>query len=99
QKGRQRKILRFQLELNRNPNAYQYVDGEPVHVEEVGVDLVALAKDKEMGRIKSLSFGEFGPKVEMYGADSALGKILEYHGKIIQKHEVSVKQITGMQIL
>lgn len=93
QKGRRNTIVRYNLELERNPNAFREVAGDPVPVEEVSIDMVALAKSKELGRIKTLSYGEFGPKVEMYAADASLGKILEYHGKIKSPGETTVNVI------
>jgi phage terminase small subunit len=77
-----RDILRLQLELKRNPDAFREVPGPPVKVERMQLDLVALAKAEELGNVKKLSFSEFGPKIEMYAADAALKTILEYHGKI-----------------
>ena len=51
--------------------------------------MVALAKDKERGRVKSLQPTEFGYKVEMYPADTNLERILKYYGKLPEnfKHE------------
>ncbi len=91
QRHRRRQILRYRLELKRNPDAFRYVDGTPVMVEQADVDLVALAKDDIKGTIKSISFGEYGPKVELYSAESAIKTILEVHGKIIARHEVTGK--------
>lgn len=85
QKERRNQIVRYTLELSKNPDAYRDVDGEPVPVEEVQINLVALARDKTLGRIKSLSFSEFGPKVEMYPADKALETVLKLHGKLVNK--------------
>ncbi|MBC3785737.1 terminase small subunit [Spirosoma utsteinense] len=84
QKSRELKGIRYALELERNPKAYRDVPGESVWVEEATVDLVALAKAKGQGRIKSLSYTEHGPKVELYAADSALDKILQLHGRYKQ---------------
>jgi len=84
QKKRELQGIRYALELERNPNAYRDVAGEAVWVEEIDVDLVSLARAKAEGRIKSLSFSEHGPKVEMYAADSAIDKILQLHGRYKQ---------------
>lgn len=89
QKKRRRKVLRYQIELAKNPGAFREVAGEPELVEEASLDLVALAKAKDKGRIKSISFTEQGPKVELYSDHGALTKLLEYHGKMIKKHEHS----------
>lgn len=81
QKKRRNEILRYELELKRNPNAFRDVFGEPEWVERVDVDLVALAQEYSKGNIKTLSFTEYGPKVEMYAADSAIKTLLEVQGK------------------
>jgi hypothetical protein len=99
-----RKLQELMLEYQTDIDCYgndvtRLAPGRPVLKEVAELDLVALAKAKESGRIKSFALTEYGAKVELYAADSALGKILEYHGKIIQKHEVKVTQITGMTIL
>lgn len=91
QKARRNTILRYRLELKRNQKAYRDVDGEPEWTEQADVDLVALAKADAKGAVKSISFGEYGPKVELYSAESALKTILEVHGKIIQRHELTGK--------
>lgn len=90
QKARQRQRLRYQIELEQNPDAFRDVNGEPVWVEEATIDLVALVKANERGRIKSLSYTEYGPKIELYGSDTALSKLLEYHGKIKAPNPVNL---------
>lgn len=76
----QLQIIRFELLLDENPDAVREIDGPPEEYEAVQVDMVALAKSQEGGRIKSLSFTEFGPKVELYAADAALEKLARMHG-------------------
>ncbi|WP_138993985.1 terminase small subunit [Larkinella sp. C7] len=85
QKDRRNTIIRYQLELARNPDAFRIVAGEPQLVDEARVDLVALQKAKGEGRIKSLSFTEFGPKVELESSFSAIDKILHIHGRYVTK--------------
>ncbi|RIV23624.1 terminase small subunit [Fibrisoma montanum] len=84
QKKRELQGIRYALELERNPSAYRDVPGEAVWVDEVTVDLVKLARAKAEGRIKSLSWTEHGPKIELYAADAALDKILQLHGRYKQ---------------
>ena len=91
QKDRQRNILRLEMELERNPDAYRDVPGEPEWKERVKPDLVALSKSKEQGRIKKLKFTEFGPEVELYPADAAADKLLAYYGKLVTKAEFTGK--------
>lgn len=76
--------IRYTLELEMNPNAYRDVDGEAVWIEREKLDLVALVKDRKLGRIKSYQITEFGPKVELYSAENALDKILQIHGRYKQ---------------
>lgn len=81
QSGRVRELVRLKLRQKKTPGYTEIADGETVLVERMEVDLVKLAKDKERGRIKSLSFTEFGPKIELYAADAALRDVLKIHGK------------------
>lgn len=74
-------ILELQIELEFNPEATLIDWSEPELVETTDIDMVKLAKDKEFGRIKSLSWTESGlPKVELYSADSALVNMAKLHG-------------------
>ncbi|GAB3948385.1 hypothetical protein GCM10028805_22640 [Spirosoma harenae] len=88
-KGLENDLIRLRIELRRNPKAYRDVQGEPKWVDEADLDLVKLAKDKELGRIKSWTPTEYGVKVEMYAADTNLERILKYHGKLPEKIEHS----------
>lgn len=81
-------VLRWEMELERNPNAYHMIAGEPERYEDIEVDLVALAKAKAEGRIKTLSFSEHGPKVEMYPADAALRDIMKMGGLFVDRVEL-----------
>ncbi|MDM8174775.1 terminase small subunit [Olivibacter sp. 47] len=90
-KHMQREILRLELELKRNPKAYRIEYGDPELVDDVQIDLVKLAKDKEFGKIKSLQWSEFGPKVELYAADAMLDKIARVHGMYKDSLEIEDK--------
>lgn len=91
QTQRERKILRYELELNDNPDAFRMVPGDPVMVETTEFDLVALAKDKENGIIKSFKMTKDGPQVEFCSIDGNLANLLRVHGKFDDKLEVSEK--------
>ena len=80
QKKRRRQIIRWQLELEGNPEALRSIEGPKKLVKQARLDLVRLAESSEGGRIKSLSYGEFGPKVELYAADAALDRMARMHG-------------------
>jgi phage terminase small subunit len=77
---RQREIIKCNIELKRNQKATRIVDGETILTEVAELDMVALVRDKEAGRIKSVSPTEHGLKVEMYSADSALVNLARIHG-------------------
>lgn len=81
QSYRARQLARLKLTAKNNPAYTKIVDGETVLVERMELDLVKLSKDKERGRIKSISFTEFGPKIELFAADGALRDVLKIHGK------------------
>jgi phage terminase small subunit len=73
-------IIQYQIELERNPNAYRIVPGEPRMVQTAVLDLPKLVKDKERGKIKSITPNEHGLKIELYGADGMLRDMARYHG-------------------
>lgn len=80
QNSRRLKKLRFELELKRNPNATRIVVGDPVLIDVPELDMAKLVADKERGRIKSITPGQFGTKVELYSADAALTNLAKIHG-------------------
>lgn len=91
QTRRERKILRYELELKENPDATRDYPGEPEMIEETQFDLVALAKDKEHGIIKSFKMTKDGPQVEFCSIDGQLTNISRVHGLLTDKTEVEVK--------
>lgn len=56
QKYRLRTVIRHTLELKANPNATRIVNGDTVFIDHAELDMVKLAKAKESGRIKSISY-------------------------------------------
>lgn len=82
-------ILRWQMELEEDPTAFRLVAGTPEHYEAVDVDMVGLARAEDVGRIKSISFGEHGPKVEMYDALAANRDILKLAGRYVERTDVT----------
>jgi len=94
QKDRRRTLIKYRLELKRNPAAARIVDGPTVLVDHAELDLVKVVEAKESGRIKSLSYTPQGmPKVELYPADAALIALARVHGLFIDniRHSGSVK--------
>jgi phage terminase small subunit len=90
---RTREIIRLNIELRKNPKATRIVDGNTELVEVAELDMVALVKDKEAGRIKSVAPTEFGLKVEMYSADSALSNLARIHGLFEKDNQQSKPEI------
>lgn len=90
QAQRRRNVIREQLELKKNPSATRIVNGPTEWMEVAELDLVKLSADKEKGKIKSFAHTQYGVKVEMYGADSAITNILKIHGSFApEKHIVT----------
>jgi phage terminase small subunit len=87
---RQRKqIIRLEIELERNPDAYRIVSGEPELVERMELDMEKLVADKEKGRIKSIKHTQYGVQVELYGADGALTNLARIHGLFNDKVDLT----------
>lgn len=59
--------------------------GKPVVMEVAELDIVALAKAKDVGRIAEYSQNEQGTKIKMYAADKALELVMKLNGKLINK--------------
>ena len=95
-KDREREIIKCTIELKRNPKATRIVYGETELVEVAELDMVALIKDKEAGRIKSVSPTEHGLKVEMYSADTALVNLARIHGLFEKDNAQSKPEVTVM---
>lgn len=80
QHARELKIVRYELELKRNPKAFRIVMGETTLVDYPELDMAKLVADKELGKIKSITPGQWGTKVEMYAVDAALTTLAKIHG-------------------
>ena len=75
------------------------VPGRPIVVEQADLDLVALARAKDEGRIKSFKHTKDGVSVEMYDALAANRDILKMDGRFVEKVEHSGNLLTGIQLL
>lgn len=92
QNSRRLKKLRYQLELKRNPKGTRIVPGESVLVDHPELDMARLVKDKEAGKIKSITPTMFGTKIEMYAADAALANLAKIHGLFApEQHQLTGK--------
>jgi phage terminase small subunit len=98
QQAREMKIIRYELELKRNPKATKIVPGQPVLIDSPELDMAKLVADKEKGKIKSITPGQWGTKVEMYAVDTALTNLAKIHGLFApEKQEITGKNGTPLQ--
>jgi phage terminase small subunit len=97
QQERRNLILRYRIELRNNRKATRIVDGTPVMVERLELDLALIKKDKARGRIKSYANTPNGIKVEMYDADQAIYNMARIHGKY-EKDNMQRKPTSKLQI-
>lgn len=76
----QRRIIQYEIELERNPKAFRIIEGEAELIECVELDMIKLVADKAGGKIKSIKPSEYGLNVELYAADAALRDLARVHG-------------------
>lgn len=88
----------LQLEVH-GPDATVLVAGAPAVVEVADLDLVALARAKEAGRLKTFKHTKDGIQIEMLDAQAALRDILKMHGKFVNKVEHTGSILTGIQLV
>lgn len=91
QEGRRRQMLRYKIELAKNPKATRIVYGKPELVDDLELDLIALVADKEGGRIKSLKNGKYGLEVDLADSANALTNMARIHGLFKDNVDVNLK--------
>lgn len=91
QEVRRRQMIRYKIELTKNPDAIRIVNGPVELIDDVELDTVALMADKEGGKIKSIKNGKYGLEVDLLPADNALTSMARIHGLFIDKSEVDNK--------
>lgn len=96
QDRRRKKVLRYELELKRNPNATRIVYGETELIEDTVLDLNAVAADKAGAKIKSFKMTKDGPQIELYNADNALDKIAQMHS--MYKNNIGIEMNGNVDI-
>ena len=90
QQNRRRRIIRLKLELERNPGAYRIVQSKPDLVEDVEIDMIALVKDKERGKIKAIKNTRFGVDVELESISTALTNVARMQGLYVDHAKLDV---------
>jgi len=83
-------IVRMEIELEQNPNAYRIVEGETVMQEIAELDLVKMIDDKNRGVIKSIKHTKDGIQAESYAADAALTTLAKFKGMLVEKSEIDL---------
>lgn len=83
-------VMRMEIELETNPNAFRIIDGETQMVEVAELDLVKMIDDKNRGVIKSIKHTKDGIQAESYSADSALTTLAKFKGMLVEKSEVDL---------
>ncbi len=89
QQDRRDRKLRYELELELNPNATRIIDGETEIVEVMELDINKLIEARERGQIKGIKYGPNGIQIEGYSALDAQDKLLRVHGKFEKDNEQS----------
>ena len=80
------KLLDYHLQAEQyGADAELLVPGPPVIREIAELDMVALARAQDVGRIKSYALTKEGVKVEAYHADAALRDVLRIAGRYNEK--------------
>jgi hypothetical protein len=75
------RVIRLEIELEENPDAYRIIDGPVDLREEFELDMSLLIADKERGKIKSFKISAEGAlTVELHSAADAQEKIAKMHG-------------------
>jgi phage terminase small subunit len=92
------KILRWEMELERNPNATRTIDGPPQKVEELHLDLVKAQGLGVLDLARSIKPTPHGIGIELRDPDAALDKLARMAGAYEKDNEQSATKITGVGI-
>jgi hypothetical protein len=88
-------LLEYELLIMRYGNdVTKLVPGKPITQEVADLDLPALARAKDTGRIKSFSHTKEGIKVETYAADAAARDILKLNGRYEKHNQQKKAEVT-----
>lgn len=98
---RQLQLMRYEMELERNPRATKWVPGATVAREEVQLDLAKALKSEASGLIKKTTPTRYGLGVELHDAKDAVDKLLKLQGAYApEKHDLTTngKDMPGTQL-
>ena len=75
-----RNIQKLEIELERDPEAVRIVKGKTRLVDQEYIDMRAVKRDREGGKIKSFKMTKDGPHIEFYSALEAAREVAKMHG-------------------
>lgn len=88
-KRRRVDILRYQMQLEKDPAATRLVDGPPVKKYRMELDLVKAADLGLLDLIKILVPTENGTKLELRSPDAALDNLAKWRGMLVNKVDLT----------
>jgi phage terminase small subunit len=88
-KHRKLDILRFEMKLERDPNAFRLINGIPKMEERLELDLVKARKAGVLDLAKAIKPTLHGISVELRDQDAALDKLARYAGAYEKDNEQS----------
>lgn len=86
----ERRVTSLETELMMNPKA-TFTDQINEEYERYEFDLLAMSRDKELGRIASLQMTEFGPKVTMNSAAEMIKLLAQIKGMTTTKIDAKIQ--------
>lgn len=93
--GLRNEIIKMQIELEYNPNAFEIVDGEPEEKEVYGIDFKKIKEDKRMNKIKSITQNKNGEiKIDAYDAKDAIIAAGKVAGIFKEDNEQAATKVT-----
>jgi hypothetical protein len=90
-KRRKLEILRYEMRLERNPDAVLLIDGPKVKRYEMQLDLVKAADLGLLDLVKSIAPTEYGTKLELRSPDAALDNLAKWQGMLTTKIDLTSK--------
>ena len=87
QADRMERLIRLRMEIKQNSKATRIIHGPDELIEVAELDILKVVQDKERARIKSVTYGPNGPKVELHDSAQALTNIARIHGLFEKDNE------------
>jgi phage terminase small subunit len=97
-KNRKRQILKYQIELKKNPKAFRIVYGPEYLAREYVLDVAKIVRDKKHGKIKKVKHTKDGTEVEMYSALDAARDIARMHGSFEKDNQQKAPNVKLLNV-